>query len=35
MTVLADAIPGDEAAIAALCAELDRFHGGILEQRSA
>ena len=31
MIKLADAVPGDEAAIAALCAELDEFYGDIPE----
>jgi hypothetical protein len=29
MITLSDAAPGDEAAIAALCAELDEFYGGL------
>jgi GNAT superfamily N-acetyltransferase len=31
MITLADAVPGDEAAIAALCAELDEFYGSRAE----
>lgn len=31
MIRLADAVPGDEAAIAALCAELDEFYGDLPE----
>jgi GNAT superfamily N-acetyltransferase len=31
VVTLADAVPGDEAAIAALCAELDEFYGSLPE----
>ncbi|HEX3713117.1 MAG TPA: GNAT family N-acetyltransferase [Trebonia sp.] len=31
MITLAEAVPGDEAAIAALCAELDEFYGSLPE----
>jgi GNAT superfamily N-acetyltransferase len=31
MITLSDALPGDAAAIAALCAELDEFYGGLPE----
>jgi GNAT superfamily N-acetyltransferase len=31
MITLADAVPGDEGAIAALCAELDEFYGALPE----
>ena len=31
MVTLADAVPGDEVAIAALCAELDEFYGSLPE----
>jgi hypothetical protein len=31
MITLADAVPGDETAIAALCAELDEFYGSLPE----
>lgn len=33
MVTLADAVPGDEVAIAALCAELDEFYGGDRDAR--
>jgi hypothetical protein len=29
MITLSDGLPGDAAAIAALCAELDEFYGGL------